>query len=279
MTFESVGIIGIGFVGKAIRQFFQSRLPVHTYDIDSSLASCQSIEELMSKTNMVFVSVPTPMNEFGACDTSIIEIVLADIAECASPDAVIILKSTIPPGTTDALQQQYPNLTLVFSPEFLTEANAVLDFQNQNRILLGTRWYRQDIYNFFDKHFTVARTVFCTAKQAELAKYATNTFLAVKVIFANELAALADSLDIDYMAVVELLKLDSRLGTSHWRVPGPDGKVGYGGTCFPKDTAALLTVAYDRHVELSVIAAAWKKNVQLRPERDWELLKGRAVVA
>lgn len=278
--FDRVGIIGVGFVGNAIRQYFNSRpnIQTFTYDVNSDLSTCHSIADLMGSVNLVFVSVPTPMNVHGDCNTSIVEGVLAEIDAAATPDTIVIIKSTIPPRTTDVLQTRFENLTIIFSPEFLTEANAVEDFALQDRILLGTKFFRQDIYNFFAHHFPNAQIKFCTSRQAELVKYVTNTFLALKVIFANEIYDLADALSIDYPQFIELLKLDTRIGSTHWQVPGPDGKRGYGGTCFPKDTSALLNVAYDNNIDLSLIAAAWNKNIQLRPDRDWEKLYGRAVL-
>jgi UDPglucose 6-dehydrogenase len=120
---------------------------------------------------------------------------------------------------------------------------------------------------------------------AELVKYVTNCFLATKVSFANEMQQICGKLEVDYDKVVEYAKLDPRLGSSHWAVPGPvpthEGKYvrGFGGHCFPKDLNALITVAKRLGVDPTVMSAAWKKNLEVRgPENsDWEHMKGRAV--
>jgi UDPglucose 6-dehydrogenase len=116
------------------------------------------------------------------------------------------------------------------------------------------------------------------SKTAEMVKYMTNTFLATKVSFANEMKMVCDKLDIDYDKVVEYSTYDERLGKSHWAVPGPDGKMGFGGSCFPKDINALLDVCRQLGVTATTLFGAWQTNEKVRPEKDWELLKGRAVV-
>jgi UDPglucose 6-dehydrogenase len=112
---------------------------------------------------------------------------------------------------------------------------------------------------------------------AELVKYTTNCFLATKVSFANEIKQVCDSLDVDYDKVVEYAIKDKRLGGSHWSVPGPDGLLGFGGSCFPKDLNALLSKAYELDVKCNTIYGAWLTNLEVRPEKDWEKLIGRAV--
>ena len=111
-----------------------------------------------------------------------------------------------------------------------------------------------------------------------MVKYFTNTFLATKVSFANEMKQICDKIDIDYDKVVEYATYDERLGKSHWAVPGPDGKLGFGGSCFPKDINALINFSSEFNLWLHVIKGAWFTNCDVRPEKDWENLKGRAVV-
>ena len=106
----------------------------------------------------------------------------------------------------------------------------------------------------------------------------TNTFLSTKVSFANEIKQICDKINVDYDKVVEYATYDERLGKSHWSVPGPDGKKGFGGSCFPKDINALLDVCRDLGVPAKTLFGAWETNLNVRPERDWEKLKGRAVV-
>ena len=110
-----------------------------------------------------------------------------------------------------------------------------------------------------------------------MVKYFTNTFLATKVSFDNEIYQLCNKLNIDYDKVVEYATLDERLGKSHWGVPGHDGDLGYGGHCFPKDLAALLYLSYQYNTVNEVLKATQETNDKVRSDRDWERMKGRAV--
>ena len=125
--------------------------------------------------------------------------------------------------------------------------------------------------------FPNAKIVKTGSKTAEMVKYMTNTFLATKVSFANEMKMICDGLDIDYDKLVEYSTYDERLGKSHWAVPGPDGKLGFGGSCFPKDINALLDLANKFEIDVFTLDGAWETNLQVRPEQDWKKLRGRAV--
>ena len=125
--------------------------------------------------------------------------------------------------------------------------------------------------------FPNAKIVKTGSKTADMVKYMTNTFLATKVSFANEMKMICDGLDIDYDKVVEYSTYDERLGKSHWAVPGPDGKLGFGGSCFPKDINALLDLANKFEIDVFTLDGAWETNLQVRPEQDWKKLRGRAV--
>jgi len=111
-----------------------------------------------------------------------------------------------------------------------------------------------------------------------MVKYFTNTFLATKVSFANEMKMICDKIDIDYDKVVEYSTYDERLGKSHWAVPGPDGKLGFGGSCFPKDINALVHLCSELNISENILSSVIDTNLRVRPEKDWEELKGRAVV-
>ena len=111
-----------------------------------------------------------------------------------------------------------------------------------------------------------------------MVKYFTNCFLATKVSFANEMYELCEALKLDYDKVVEYATLDSRLGDSHWAVPGPDGDFGYGGHCFPKDLRALITLCNKLNVSSKMLNATDTKNNEVRRNRDWEKMNNRAVI-
>ena len=282
MEKNKVGIVGQGFVGKALKAGFEKYYTTNTYDLNGS-CSCETIDELIDNSNIIFVCVPTPMKKDGSCDTSIVEGVVTDIDKLVVyrnvSDRVVVIKSTIPPGTTEKLNKICKNIQVIFNPEFLTEANYIDDFRNQNRIILGgPRPGITKVKRFYSKIFPKTTIVKTGSTIAEMVKYTTNTFLATKVSFANEIKMLSDKLDIDYDKVVEYATYDDRLGKSHWSVPGPDGHNGFGGSCFPKDLNAILDVCRQLGVPAKTLYGAWETNLNVRPEEDWKKLKGRAVV-
>ena len=273
---QKLGIIGQGFVGNAIYQKFKNYYEVLTYDLDKS--KCNStFDEVDRKCKTIFVCLPTPMNKDGSCNVSIVEKVLSELNNKRQHDVVI--KSTIPPGTTKKWNLEYSNLSIVFNPEFLTEANAVKDFENQNRIILGgPRPTTTKIKRIYTKVFSDIHIIKTGSTHAEMVKYVTNTFLATKVSFANEIYQITRELNLDYDKVIEYAMFDERLGKSHWAVPGPDGDFGYGGHCFPKDLGALISVAKELNIDPKILESVRDKNDEIRTDRNWESMKGRAVI-
>ena len=289
----SIGIVGQGFVGGALREGMRHCCEIFTYDkYKSDLSNAKSIEHLCSLAEIIFVCVPTPMfKSTGQCDTSIVEEVVGEVASAyaatkrANGKPSIVIKSTIPPGSTKMLQSRHMNVHIVFQPEFLTEANAVFDFKNQNRIVIGAEsgLARAQAKTLFKKAFPNVPILETSSTAAEMVKYVTNGFLATKVSFANEMYQICKGLDIEWSRVIQIASLDLRLGTSHWRVPGPmpdpsgELKPGFSGSCFVKDLNALMFVSEELGVDAKILKAAWDKNLEVRPEKDWEQLIGRAV--
>ena len=278
----NIGIVGQGYVGTAVKEVFSKHYDVDTYDLDKDKCSVDYLEDLVELTNIIFVCVPTPMKKDGSCDTSIVEAIVKDINDMVVSrnvsGRIVAIKSTIPPGTTNRLNKECHNISVIFNPEFLTEANFIDDFKNQNRIIIGgerpsTTKLRQ-VYSLVFPDVKIVKTGSITA---EMVKYMTNTFLATKVSFANEMKMICDELNIDYDKVVEYSTYDERLGKSHWAVPGPDGKLGFGGSCFPKDINALIDICYKMEIPAKTLFGAWETNLEVRPEQDWTELKGRAV--
>ena len=278
-----IGIVGQGYVGTAVKTVFEKHYETNTFDLNGD-CTCTDIEDLVAASDIIFVCVPTPMKKDGSCDTSIVEAVVKDIDEIVSfftnkDHRIVAIKSTVTPGTTNRLNKKYKNISVIFNPEFLTEANFIEDFKNQSRIIIGgerpsTTKLRQ-VYSLVFPDVKIVKTGSITA---EMVKYFTNTFLATKVSFANEMKMLCDGLNIDYDKVVEYSTYDERLGKSHWAVPGPDGKLGFGGSCFPKDLNALIKTAEELDIFTNVLNSVWDTNLDVRPEEDWRELKGRAVV-
>jgi nucleotide sugar dehydrogenase len=267
-----IGIIGQGFVGNAVYQKFKKFYSINTFDLDASL--CNSTYEKTIENDIIFLCLPTPMNRDGSCNTRLIE---NEIRKIDSIEKILIVKSTVIPGTVQKWNSEYKS-SIVFNPEFLTERNAVNDYENQNRIVLGGPDQAiSRIKMIFNNVFPKAKIIKTDSTTAEMVKYMTNAFLSVKVSFANEMYKLSKSLDIDYDRLVEYAIYDDRLGGSHWNVPGPDGDFGFGGHCFPKDLSALIHLTDKKNSISNVLKAALETNDQVRKNRDWEKMKGRAV--
>ena len=281
---KKVGIIGQGFVGGAIKQGFKEHYELFLYDKYNDSKSNTDLEGVVKNADIIFVCVPTPMDaRTGEASISIVEEVILEIDELAADvgsNPTLIIKSTVPPGTTEYLNGIVSYSEVIFNPEFLTEANAVNDFKNQNRIIIGTcdSYPATDVVAIFRKVFPNALIPVVNSKEAEMCKYITNTFLSVKVSFANEIYDICEENDIDYNVTKDLAILDPRLGNSHWMVPGPDGDRGFGGHCFPKDLNAMCYIAAQSGVPVHVLRGTLKTNDSVREDRDWESQEGRAII-
>ena len=271
----TIGIIGQGYVGTAIKLGFQEHYNIETYDkFDLAKSTRTKVSDIVEEAEVIFVCVPTPMRKDGTCYTGIVEEVIREINETAD-DHIIVIKSTIPPGTTDRINEEYTHSTVIFNPEFLTEENFLEDFKNQKRIILGgDRKGTNKLRQIYSKVFPNATIVKTGSNTAEMVKYFTNCFLATKVSFANEMHSVCEQIGIDYDKVVEYATYDERLGKSHWAVPGPDGDFGFGGHCLPKDLSAIINT----FKTFGLLEAVEQVNDQVRNDRDWEHMVGRAVL-
>ena len=276
----NIGIIGQGFVGSAIREGLKNYYKIYTYDIDQE--KCNStLMDLIVNCGIIFQCLPTPMSSDGECDLSIVEESLKKINNLTSAiqdKPIVIIKSTVPPGTTEKLNKKNRNLNVIFSPEFLTEANHIDDFKNQTRIILGgPRPYTTKVKTMFRKAFPKIPIVKTGYKTAEMVKYFFNNFLTVKVLFANEMYQICEELGIDYDKVTEYSLYDTRVGRSHLAVPGPDGDFGVGGHCFPKDLAAMIYLSEQLGMDPQILKCVQNKNEKIRTNKDWLSMEGRAI--
>tara|TARA_Y100000004_G_scaffold197150_1_gene270044 strand:+ start:1748 stop:2584 length:837 start_codon:yes stop_codon:yes gene_type:complete len=274
-----IGIVGQGYVGTAIKVGFKSYYDVETYDKYDEEKTTISLPDMVSKCEIIFVCVPTPMDTDGSCHIGIVEKVISEINQYSDKSQIVVIKSTVSPGTTEKINKKYKNVNVIFNPEFLTEANFIDDFKNQTRIILGgTRRGTNRLRQVYSYVFPKAHIIKTHSTIAEIVKYMTNAYLATKVSFANEMYQICQKLDMDYDKVVEYATLDERLGVTHWSVPGPDGEFGFGGHCLPKDINGLINVAHELGVNTGVLEAVVDTNDEVRKNRDWEEMRGRAVV-
>ena len=270
---KKVGIIGNGFVGEAQAFAFSPVADIKVYDIDPLKANA-TLEEVY-QCDFVFVAVPTPMFMDGKQDVSYIK----DVFSKAKPGPIYIIKSTILPGTTEKIQKRYPNLDIIFCPEFLTQRTAKLDMLTQARIIFGgDKMLTEKVEELFTERFMNRNIIHTDSTTAELIKYMNNSFFATKVSIMNEYKRLSDALGANWDDALYGFASDCRIGDSHLHVPGPDGKAGYGGVCFPKDVNAIASLARNLDVPLHTVEAGWRTNLEVRPEQDWvDLGEGKAV--
>lgn len=278
-----IGIIGKGFVGSAVAHGFSDQTGYSTeiriYDKNPA-RSYNTLESVINDSDFIFLSVPTPASNTGEIDLSIVEESLTEIDDINKNDNnIILLRSTVIPGTSKMLQNKFPKLRIVFNPEFLTERSALFDFINQSRVILGGEpAHTEKVKNLYQHRFGEFLPVIQTNYEtAELIKYMNNLFFATKVSFLNEMKLVADKTNVDWELAMQGFVMDGRVGHSHLAVPGPDGKLGFGGSCFPKDIQAMIAFGESIGIDMHTLTGAWKTNLNVRPERDWENLKGRAV--
>lgn len=214
--------------------------------------------DALADRDVVFVCVPTPSTDDGHADLSAVERAVDRLGGVLSADAVVALKSTVPVGTTAAMSEwlRPRGIRVVSAPEFLREGRAVHDFRHPDRLVIGT--HDEPAARLVQRSYGLAaetRVLRMSPESAELAKYASNAFLAVKLSYTNSLAALCARVGADIADVTGCMGADRRIGSEFLR-PGP----GWGGSCLPKDTAALLHTARRRGVSFAEVEAARQTN-------------------
>lgn len=258
-----LGIVGHGFVGKATDWGFNKR--VNKFIVDPLLNT--DITDLKDfEPEIVFICVPTPMSDDGSQDSSILVNVVKELVlNC--PNALKVVKSTVLPSLLDDLHKLVPKL--VYNPEFLREKHANSDFVNSDIIIFGgDRNSSMQVSNAYLKHSRckTKEHIFTDLKTASFIKYSINTFLASKVLFFNELHSVYEKLDVNdsWESIVKIISKDTRIGDSHMNVPGHDGKKGFGGACFPKDSLALIKYADSIGMKLNSLISTVKINNKIR---------------
>jgi len=280
-----IGIIGNGFVGKATNQLKCKDVDILAYDVNPEACNPKGLRlHDLNACELMFVSVPTPMDKDGSCHLTIVKTVLSNLKEIGYK-GFVVLRSTVPVGTSDELQ-------CYFMPEFLTEKNYIHDFiQNKDWIFGLLRLneeqdiiFQSKIKELFQLAFDNERIKhntlhFLSNKEAEMVKMFRNCFLSTKVSFCNEVYEFCEKKNINYENVRKIAANDDRILHSHTVVPGHDGRKGFGGTCFPKDTASLRYEMTKAGMKPFVLDAIIERNEKIdRPEKDWALDKGRATI-
>lgn len=261
-----IGIVGYGFVGKAMAGVFQT---TDTIVVDPKYTSF-TVQDLAENIDIVFICLPAPTLDDGSVDSTLISNVFNELSSIKFT-GLVVLKSTVPPDTASELSSY--NLSYIYSPEFLREAHWQHDALNPEVIILAgasSNCAALEAYYKTNSHILSHKLNFkyLDYKGAALAKYAINTYLASKVVFMNQLNQVYSDMykesvtTKDWVEFVKCITQDSRIGTSHMLVPGPDGNFGYGGTCFPKDVKAML--GFDKNKRLSVLTEVDVANTKLR---------------
>ena len=269
----NLGIIGKGFVGTAVSRGFENE-HVRQWVVDPKLGQeSHSISELcFQQVDVAFVCVPTPSyDKLRKVDPTFVYNVLHDLRKHTF-EGLVVIKSTITPNYLKEIADHFTNLRIVYNPEFLTEQNAEYDFKNPFSHIIGGDWddccYLESVYEKYSQcAMPIMHPVYKTDMvTASLVKYALNSFYATKVTFMNELYRLHEEsgAETTWDEFIEMLDADPRMGSSHLRVPGPDGQYGFGGNCFPKDTSALLHYAFTLGVQMGVLETAVNRNVNIR---------------
>lgn len=281
---DNIGFLGAGFVGgtafEVLNKVKGFECKIHDINPDKSKNSLQEVADC----SVIFVALPTPMMDDGGCYVGFLEKAVSDLRRL-NVDSLLVLKSTIPPGTTERLNFTFGNIC--FSPEFLTEANAAKDFASLSYQIIGycsgddiektnseilqklfREAYLQDVMNCKD-------IVSVHARAAEMCKYVRNCYLATRLSYFNEINQICSALEIDYETVRILAGMDERVGDFYNFIDKEEPE--FSGSCLPKDINSLIAIAEQLGIDPKVLKAAWKKNLEIAKKSTWKELKNRAV--
>ena len=267
-----IGIIGYGFVGKALAAGLNE--DVSLLKIDPKLNT--NINDLIDfKPNAIFICVPTPMNEDFSQDISILNDVIKKL-NVLNLQSLIVIKSTVLPKYIIEIEKQISEF--IYNPEFLREKHANQDFIDSKLIVFGeNNTSAKKLEEIYRDHSKCICTdyIYTDAIAASLIKYSINSFLATKVTFFNELNSLfnqsgtEESWDNFILAIAN----DPRIGNSHMQVPGHDGRLGFGGACLPKDSNAFNIYSEEVGEPLSLLKKVIKTNNKIRAKYNVKTLR------
>lgn len=262
-----IGIAGIGVVGGAILKSFQEHnIDVVAYDKFKNVGN----PELLLGTDIVFLCLPTLYDDMlQAYDKSSLHEVCNFLSINNYPGLVVV-KCTVEPTTSQHLADIY-KLNIIHNPEFLTARTAYEDFHNQSHIIIGRTSRATDdhinkLVNFYGSYYPQAQITLCSSTESECTKLFCNCFYAVKVQFFNEIYLLCQKLGVDYNNIRNAMLKNGWINPMHTQVPGTDGKLSYGGMCFPKDTNALLSFMKNLRTPHKVLESTIIERNEMRKE-------------
>lgn len=281
---STIGIIGYGYVGRSVeygfvdydrQRGFEAKHNVIIYD---KYKKMQSLDKVLKDSEVIFTCLPTPYDEEKLhIDLSIYDSVMAQICpKIAGKGKVVVIKSTVVPGTTRRYIELYPDVPFAMNPEFLTEANYLQDFIRPDRIVVGADndWTAQKIIDLYRTCFPATTIVRMSTVAAEVVKYQANIMLAGKVALANIFYDLCRAKNVKYEDVKEAVALDKRIGASHMDITTERG---FGGKCFPKDVGAIIGYCKELGVDCKVLEEIHAYNLRIRKIRDWHEIAGATV--
>ena len=265
-----IGIIGAGVVGDAMIHSFRSHsVNVVVYDKYKQIGS---LIQLLG-CDIIFVCLPTPHTGEGEQPYDVSEIVstLKQLSRVGFVGS-IVLKSTLAPGTTDALQALFPTLQLFHNPEFLSSKTAQKDFHNQKHIVIGCTSSGYDrlapLQRLYTMLYPTAEISICSAQESETMKLFCNSFYASKILLFNQFHEICHRQQCDFSTVVRLMLKNKWIHPMHTQVPGHDGQFGFGGACFPKDVQALAAHMKVLDIDNTLVQTILSKNQEYRfPEK------------
>ena len=278
---SNIGIIGHGFVGKSVEFGFSNPKEVgHDIRVHDKFKESCPLKEVLDKSEVLFLCLPTPFHEEELkIDLSIYDEAIDEICpQIENQGKILVIKSTVVPGTTERYAKKYPNVPFVFNPEFLTEANYLMDFVNPTRIVFGSSndWVSQTMIMLYRTmpHFVNTPILTMGSTAAEVVKYQCNVLLAGKIAMANVFYDLCKEMNVQYTDVQKAVGMDDRIGPSHMDITTERG---FGGKCFPKDLGAFIGKCNEIGVDGKILEEIFNYNSRIRKIKDWHEIAGATV--
>ncbi len=281
---SKIGVIGYGYVGRSVEYGFMEHdrqcglEPKHTVLVYDKFKRRHSLDKVISQSEVIFLCLPTPYDEDKLrIDLSIFDEMMAKICpKIAGKGKVVVIKSTVTPGTTRRYAKLYPRIPFAMNPEFLTESNYLQDFVKPDRIIIGADndWVSQKIVDLYRTCFPASTIMRMSTAAAEIVKYEANVLLAAKVALANVFYDICQRERVNYEDVRKGVALDKRIGGSHLDVTTERG---FGGKCFPKDLGAIIGRCRELGVDACLLEALHNYNLSIRKVRDWHEIAGATV--